>query len=120
MIEYEQTFFCLWGGEKLTSGDNTIGMKYARAYKRIIAAILEKQPNWIIERMIYELCPPGDTLKTFDEKVKELTNQAVLDSANYTMHYQGGKCVPILKDSLIAKKLFKESLMPKKKKNEEE
>jgi len=102
------------GGEKLT-GDNTTGMKDARAYKRLIVAILEHQPERIIKRLAYEYCEPGDNLVGFDEKLAETINLAIRDSINYTMHYQGGRAVAILKESLIAKKLFKESLPAKKK-----
>lgn len=96
------------------TGDNTVGMKDARAYKRLIVAILEKQPEKIIKRLAYEYCEPGDNLKGFDEKLKETINLAIRDSINYTMHYQGGRAIPILKESFIAKKLLKESLPAKK------
>lgn len=95
--------------------ENTRGMKEMRAYNRLLVAILEHKPEKIIELLAFEYCEPGDRVVGFDEKLKETINKAIRDSINYTIHYQHGCGIAILKESLIAKKLMKESLIPKKK-----
>ncbi len=104
------------------SGDNSAAMKEERAYKRLIAGILENMPPRILRHLAYEIARPEDFTqdKTVEETEDNIIQCAREDAKNYTMHYQGGRAIPILKESFIAKKLFKESLMPKKKKDEED
>ena len=37
------------------SGDNTVGMKMNRAYQRLLVAILDGSPDWVVNTLFSEV-----------------------------------------------------------------
>lgn len=96
------------------TSDNTTAMKYKRAYERLLCAILEQSPKPIIDSLLFEYCACDckfannqEGNKTFEEYQKETLSQAIADSKNYFMHYQGGRGRPVLKKCPLGRKLSK-------------
>lgn len=82
-------------------------MKKQRAYKRLLCAILEKQMDEIIERLVYEAVDGATGGSTFDEEIKKMKAQVYKDALNYYIHYQGSRPVAVLKNSPLGRKLAK-------------
>lgn len=101
------------------SGDNSTTMKQARAYQRLLCAIIEKMPNPIIDGFLFEyaacdckhaLLSEGDVV--FEEYKNKLFALAKLDAINYYSHRQGGRSVIVHKDSPLGRKLSKGAFSP--------
>lgn len=96
------------------TGDNSVAMKKSREYNRLLIAILEGKPKYLIEKFANEFTDYGTPEEGFDEKLKQTIKEAYADSLNYFIHYQSGHAIAIRKNSLLGLQLFKQSL-PKKK-----
>lgn len=91
------------------TGDNSQGMKEARAYERLICAIIEHKPDRIIERLVYEAVSGSDctNLIGFEEVCKQMRADATRDALNYYSHRQGGRSVIVHKNSPLGRRLAK-------------
>lgn len=99
--------------------ENTTGMKMSCAYDRLICAIIDERPQEQIDFFLFEYtacdskyrsCSKGN--ETFEEYAKTVLERAKKDAKNYYSHRQGGKKVPVPKNSPLGRKLAKGAFSP--------
>ncbi len=100
--------------------ENTTAMKRTRAWHRLLMGVLEHLPDEDLLLLAADYANSGDSLTKYHSNIQAALNKAVEASENYEPHYQHGCGIPILKNSLLAKKLSKAAAFSPPKKIEED